>query len=120
MRYLLTQLLMEEGDLPSEALAPALEALKAANLPLDAPAGDGGGLETEYSLNLRAHIPGDTAPARHPVAAPIREYKCAAARAHGAASLRAQPQQPEPGGGPRLSGACRRNPPAHTRRAALA
>ena len=70
VRYLLTQLLMEEGDLPSEALAPALEALKAANLPLDAPAGDGSGLEAEYSLNLRAHIPGDTAPARHPVPRP--------------------------------------------------
>ena len=33
VRYLLTQLLMEEGDLPSEALAPALEALKAATQP---------------------------------------------------------------------------------------
>lgn len=120
VRYLLTQLLMEEGDLPSEALAP----------------GAGGAQGGEPAAGMRppetaagwrrntASICAHTFPAtQHRPGIPcraIREYKCAAARAHGAESLRAQPQQPEPGGGPRLSGACRRNPPAHTRRAALA
>lgn len=69
-RYLLIQLLMEEGGLPADALAPALEALRAANLPLDAPAGDGGGLETAYGLVLRGHDPADPEPARLPVPRP--------------------------------------------------
>lgn len=69
-RYLLIQLLMEEGGLPSEVLAPALKALKAADLPLDAPAGDGGGLETAYGLVLRGHDPADPEPARLPVPRP--------------------------------------------------
>ena len=69
-RYLLVQLLMEEGGLPSEVLAPALKALKAADLPLDAPAGDGGGLETAYGLVLRGHNPADPEPATRPVPRP--------------------------------------------------
>lgn len=69
-RYLLIQLLMEEGGLPADALAPALEALRAANLPLDAPAGDGGGLEAAYGLVLRGHDPADPEPARLPVPRP--------------------------------------------------
>ena len=69
-RYLLIQLLMEEGGLPAEVLAPALKALKAADLPLDAPAGDGGGLETAYGLVLRGYVPDDPEPARHPVPRP--------------------------------------------------
>lgn len=69
-RYLLVQLLMEEGGLPSEVLAPALKALKAADLPLDAPAGDGGGLETAYGLVLRGHDPADPEPATRPVPRP--------------------------------------------------
>ncbi len=69
-RYLLVQLLMEEGGLPSDALAPALKALKAADLPLDAPAGDGGGLETASGLILRGYVPDDPEPARHPVPRP--------------------------------------------------
>lgn len=69
-RYLLVQLLMEEGGLPADALAPALEMLEAAELPLDAPAGDGGGLETASGLILRGHNPADPEPARHPVPRP--------------------------------------------------
>ena len=69
-RYLLVQLLMEEGGLPADALAPALEALKAADLPPDAPAGDGGGLETAFGLVLRGHDPADPEPARLPVPRP--------------------------------------------------
>lgn len=69
-RYLLIQLLMEEGGLPADALAPALEMLKAAELPLDAPAGDGGGLETASGLVLRGYVPDDPEPARHPVPRP--------------------------------------------------
>lgn len=69
-RYLLVQLLMEEGGLPSEVLAPALKALKAADLPLDAPTGDGGGLETAYGLVLRGHNPADPEPATRPVPRP--------------------------------------------------
>ena len=69
-RYLLVQLLMEEGGLPSEVLAPALKALKAADLPPDAPAGDGGGLETAYGLVLRGHNPADPEPATRPVPRP--------------------------------------------------
>ena len=69
-RYLLVQLLMEEGGLSADALAPALEMLRAADLPLDAPAGDGGGLETAYGLVLRGHDPADPEPARLPVPRP--------------------------------------------------
>lgn len=69
-RYLLVQLLMEEGGLPADALAPALEMLRAADLPLDTPAGDGGGLETAYGLVLRGHDPTDPEPATRPVPRP--------------------------------------------------
>ena len=107
-RYLLIQLLMEEGGLPADALAPALEALRAANLPLDAPAR---GAAVWNGVRPRPARPRPRRPGTGdaPRAAPVGERRCAAARSRGASGLRAQSQQPKPGGGSRLSGARRRH-----------
>ena len=59
VRCLLTQLLMEEGDLPSEALAPALEALGAGWLtlhPRTAKQGFTGTARWEYLSELKALV----------------------------------------------------------------
>ena len=44
--------------------------LEAAELPLDVPAGDGGGLETASGLILRGYVPDDPEPATRPVPRP--------------------------------------------------